>query len=548
MRRIPVASPLVASTSPRSTTSSAPTLAQRVAALAEADGSSTTTAEGFDLVRRVPVAAPAAVIIGSGRDPVAVDTRIPPRTSASPLALPSPAVARARAGSPMTAATSAPLVRRAVHLPNARTTTASVAADRVRADAPKRIRNPLAERVAALAAADARPSVRDLPVGAPVAVVRRSMAVPTAPTRHAVVAATQVLPGIRSTTRAVGAATRQVRATDNTASSSGGSTADRLRELVSSGAFERGAPVRRLPVAPPLGTPSASASPDRLSEPASRHRSSPTATPATAAQRFEDVIRRTPAARQDKPQPLPARFRPLAERIVGPRVAVKVVHGAVTRAALEAAGHDAATSNSTIHLPSRPDASARTMSIVAHELEHVAVPSAAVRFHGGVDSPEERQATRTEQVVRRIAADINRRGGPEASAGTAGLPVAGLPAFGRSGSAAADAAPSAGGPPVPASAIQRQATSAAARAGRNTAASSGTADDTIRRAAPAAPPAGAGAAAAIAGAAGATSSGSSDSDGSAALSAAQLNAIIRAVEDRLLEEIERRGGLGRGAF
>jgi hypothetical protein len=35
---------------------------------------------------------------------------------------------------------------------------------------------------------------------------------------------------------------------------------------------------------------------------------------------------------------------------------------------------------------------------------------------------------------------------------------------------------------------------------------------------------------------------------SPALSPAQLSAIIRAVEDRLLEEIERRGGLSRGAF
>ena len=37
-------------------------------------------------------------------------------------------------------------------------------------------------------------------------------------------------------------------------------------------------------------------------------------------------------------------------------------------------------------------------------------------------------------------------------------------------------------------------------------------------------------------------------DQAPALSSAQLSAIIRAVEDRLLDEIERRGGLSRGAF
>ena len=41
---------------------------------------------------------------------------------------------------------------------------------------------------------------------------------------------------------------------------------------------------------------------------------------------------------------------------------------------------------------------------------------------------------------------------------------------------------------------------------------------------------------------------SGGSDTAPALSPAQLSAIIRAVEDRLLEEIERRGGLSRRAF
>jgi hypothetical protein len=192
------------------------------------------------------------------------------------------------------------------------------------------------------------------------------------------------------------------------------------------------------------------------------------------------------------------------------------------------------------------------MSIVAHELEHVAAPSRVPRFHGGVDSPEERRATSMERVVRRLAATGDHQ---PPSTGTAGLPVGGLTAFGRAGSAgstagaptttttrAGGAAPGSG-PPVPASALQhtsarttihrapngelirRDFVNGGGDDGAND--SDGLSSSTQTT----------------------TNSAQSDSSGETpALSPAQLSAIIRAVEDRLLEEIERRGGLGRGAF
>jgi hypothetical protein len=184
------------------------------------------------------------------------------------------------------------------------------------------------------------------------------------------------------------------------------------------------------------------------------------------------------------------------------------------------------------------------MSIVAHELEHVAAPSPVARFHGGVDSPEERRAAATEQVVRRLAAEIDQRGGPEASAGIAGLPVAALSGFSRAGGGGLDA--TAGGPPVPASAlgdgspagtVQRAPTS---RVRRPTEPRPQGPTSRVRRpGAQEQEPAQPGSA---------QSPVSGGSDQAPALSPAQLSAIIRAVEDRLLEEIERRGGLSRGAF
>lgn len=528
-------------------------IAQRLAALA---GSSS-----FDAVRRLPVGAPAAVVTAtttggarSGRDAATAASRERQRTAPETAAR-SGRVA-ARVGHPPAAARDqnggTPRVRRALVLPNARVLpsaghhAADIAAARV-------AERPFANHVARRFAAAESPgdALRRLPVGASAAVVvasrpapsavatagrsaadagtrdqlvRRSGMLPMAP--QPATAPGSVLPGLRSAAaRAIGRTATPRSAARAAVPAAASATASRLRDLVATGAFE----------APP-------GSPDRLQRAASATAAGsapPMPVLRSAAERFEHVLRSADVT--DRPVALPERFRPLAERIVGPRIAVQVVHGAVTRKALAAAGHAAATTERTIHLPTRPDAGARTMAIVAHELEHVAVPSAIPRFHGGVDSPEERQAIRTEQIVRRLARKVDERGGSTAAAGIAGLPVGGLTAFGRSGSGAPAAPP---GPPIPASALSAGGGSSTsiqrspARAAPSTAAGAPPADRTIRREVTFAP---------------LTSPSpetdeSTGSDQPPALSAAQLSAIIRAVEDRLLEEIERRGGLSRGAF
>ena len=102
---------------------------------------------------------------------------------------------------------------------------------------------------------------------------------------------------------------------------------------------------------------------------------------------------------------LPMAFRPLAEEIVGSAM-VTIATGVASRRALGAIGRPAATVGSTIHLAKRPDESTRSQEILAHELTHVAEPSAMPRFFDDpIFSTEERSARRAEKVVRRAIRD-----------------------------------------------------------------------------------------------------------------------------------------------
>lgn len=79
--------------------------------------------------------------------------------------------------------------------------------------------------------------------------------------------------------------------------------------------------------------------------------------------------------------------------------------GSDTRAALAAAGKPAATIGRVIHLARAPDRSASSAEILAHELVHVAHPSARPRFFGdNRHGPEEARAQRAGQLVRALAA------------------------------------------------------------------------------------------------------------------------------------------------
>lgn len=121
--------------------------------------------------------------------------------------------------------------------------------------------------------------------------------------------------------------------------------------------------------------------------------------PSSASTRFAAVMR---SRGQDRPEALPAHLEPLA-RVIAGRAPVSMSTGPNSRAALAAAGKRAATVGRVIHLEGAPDRSARTSEIMAHELVHVARPSAVPRFFGDDHrDAEERHATRTGQLLRAL--------------------------------------------------------------------------------------------------------------------------------------------------
>ena len=113
--------------------------------------------------------------------------------------------------------------------------------------------------------------------------------------------------------------------------------------------------------------------------------------------RFLDVLQATPAPAVQR---LPQRFATLARAVTG-GTDVVVRHDSAARAALAAVGKRAATIGSTIVLPERPGAST-DIGVLAHELTHVAHPSPVPRFYADDhDSAEERQADAVAQLIRR---------------------------------------------------------------------------------------------------------------------------------------------------
>ncbi|MCU1483333.1 MAG: hypothetical protein JWN67_79, partial [Actinomycetia bacterium] len=258
-----------------------------------------------------------------------------------------------------------------------------------------------------------------------------------------------------------------------------------------------------------------------------------------AAARFDEVLRTSDVP--VRPVALPVRFRPLAERIIG-RMPVQIATGVASQRALAAVGTTAATTGSVIHLPVAPDGSARTAGVLAHELTHVAAASSVARFHGGRPSIEESAATQVERIVARAARTSGSGRGP-ASPGTSGLPVGGF--VGVKGATA--------GPPVPASVAPSSSSSSPSSSGSSGGSSSGTvqrvvaqseapppartskADRRVRRKVAPSAPAG-------------LESAEQAADESTVLSDDALDVIVRALEVRLLESIERRGGLWRGGF
>ena len=116
------------------------------------------------------------------------------------------------------------------------------------------------------------------------------------------------------------------------------------------------------------------------------------------AERFMTELSRSMRSR---PAPLPAPFQPMAERITGGRK-VMLSTDAATRKALRSVGKVAATTGDTIHLDPSATSPARMNHVMAHELTHIANPSPVARFFDdSIDSPEERRAEATAKIMAR---------------------------------------------------------------------------------------------------------------------------------------------------
>ena len=104
---------------------------------------------------------------------------------------------------------------------------------------------------------------------------------------------------------------------------------------------------------------------------------------------------------RSRPATLPTPFRALADQIAGGRK-VMLSTDTATRKALRSVGKVAATTGDTIHLDPVATTAARMNHVVAHELTHVANPSPVARFFDDdIDSPEERQAEATAKIMAR---------------------------------------------------------------------------------------------------------------------------------------------------
>lgn len=104
---------------------------------------------------------------------------------------------------------------------------------------------------------------------------------------------------------------------------------------------------------------------------------------------------------QRRPDVLPSSYRPMADAITGGR-RVLLSTDTSSRRALRAVGKVAATTNDTIHLDPTAAPRRRIDEVMAHELTHVAHPSATPRFFDDIDhSPEERKAEQVAEIIAR---------------------------------------------------------------------------------------------------------------------------------------------------
>jgi hypothetical protein len=249
---------------------------------------------------------------------------------------------------------------------------------------------------------------------------------------------------------------------------------------------------------------------------------------APIADRFMAELSRTRAAR---PTPLPERLRPMADLIAG-GAAPRVSHDVASRQALRSVGKLAATVGDVIHL----DRSVNQVptEVLAHELTHVAHPSPAPRFFAD-DRPsaEERRAETIGKLMRSTAPAVIRRApSQDTTPGSGAISAAAL----------AGQITGTGGDNV----IRRWNT-AAPRGSSRSAATIG-ANRGGSASAPASAPVPAPAAPSAPSARSAPSSPADQSATQAPDLVSQFDRILELLEERVLRELERRGGRLRGGF
>jgi uncharacterized protein DUF4157 len=297
-------------------------------------------------------------------------------------------------------------------------------------------------------------------------------------------------------------------------------------------------------------------------------------------QRWRAAVKARPL---EAPRQFPSNLRPLVARYAGDSAA-SYTTGPATRDALARAGALGATTGSVVHLPGAPAAamSAELTGVLAHELTHARQPVGRPRFllraHSGAMDADERAAHTVGQQAAAGTAYSASQGGPAAvvhrsisslaSAAGAAVPPPGsvtpglvdqLPVGGASGNAVSEARSAGEG--FASHATGTDATARGLLAALAAADPSGAAEL-----------AGAASSAGAAGAAGSTAAGELAGVGrheagavssavaglgagttaaaSAARSASDIDVerIIEAVEQRLLRQLERRGGRYAGVF
>jgi hypothetical protein len=260
--------------------------------------------------------------------------------------------------------------------------------------------------------------------------------------------------------------------------------------------------------------------------------------------RWRAAVARSPL---ESPRAFPGRLLPLVRTVTGATTATYTT-GPATRLALTAAGAHGATTRTTVHLPVEPGRS--DVALLAHELSHARHPLVRPRFSlrtpaGGADA-DERTAQATGIAVRRAVTDgLGGSGDVGGLSGLSGL-AGSLPVGGATPGATAlvDAATRAARDAVrdeverALSTVDRTATDASGGAlpagdgagptGRASADESASRPDSATAVAPSAP--------AASGGPGGT------------VPQPSMDQIVRAIEERVLHQLERRGGRYAGTF